>query len=67
MNFDFTLQQLTAYYRECYDLDNKQLELFDFFSKHNKNSLIVASNKLITNLECFQKVNLKWGDEVSQK
>ena len=67
MKFDFTLQQLIAYYRECYELDNKQLELYDFFSNQNNNRLIVASSKLISDDDYLQKVNLKWGSDVSQK
>lgn len=67
MKFDFTLQQLIAYYRECYELDNKQLEVFDFNSKQLTNRLIISSSKFIYDKEIKQKVNFKWGDSVSQK
>jgi len=65
MKFDISLQQLIAYYRSCYELDNKQLELHDFFSKKNSNRLIVPSTELLNNTS--QKVNFKWGDEVEQR
>lgn len=67
MKFDFTLQQLIAYYRECYELDNKQLEVFDFNSKQLTNRLIISSSKFIYDKEIKQKVNFKWGDSVSKK
>lgn len=67
MEFDFTLQQLIAYYRECYELDNKQLEVFDFYSKQITNRLILSSSKIIFQKEFVQKVNFKWADDISKK
>ncbi|MCT4581278.1 MAG: AAA domain-containing protein [Flavobacteriales bacterium] len=67
MKFDFTLQQLIAYYRECYELDNKQLEVFDFYSKQITNRLILSSSKILLDKEVVQKVNFDWGNAVSKK
>ena len=65
MKYDTSLQQLIAYYRSCYELDSKQLELHDFFSKKNTNRLIVASSNLLKNKT--QKVNFEWGYQVEKK
>lgn len=67
MKFDFTLQQLIAYYRECYELDNKQLEIYDFNSKQITNRLIVAASKFLFDKETSQKVNFTWAEAISTK
>ena len=65
MKYDTSIQQLIAYYRSCYELDNKQLELHNFFSKKNTNRLILSSSNLLKNRA--QKVSFKWGNDVENK